>query len=284
MEKVEKSARVSAIRSYLKGIGLEVTNVQAHEVLACALGLKNKHVLAAKGRKKKGASAETKLVMGETGMTVALGAATVVVLPVGGHPLCPRRLEELDWNVDVIIPVPLAHMGDIEVLNNYASWCTTGSEVALEGISYEHVPQVTYERGYVAQRVTGHISTPEDHFDVSSESEDRFYQNLGTFSSLLQPGSQVRLERNGQEQLCRVGFVDSALLALFDQYVSSQGENNEEVNQVGDKVAAILQPLGLPAAEPICLQLSELKYTYLVSSHSFQLCALNATYILDFAV
>ncbi|MDO8415269.1 MAG: hypothetical protein Q7S87_03540 [Agitococcus sp.] len=46
MQVVEKTNRVAAIRHYLAGIHHPISQTQAHEVLARALGLKSKHVLA----------------------------------------------------------------------------------------------------------------------------------------------------------------------------------------------------------------------------------------------
>ena len=47
MDKLEKSKRVGNIISYLHAVGFPISQSQAYEVLAKALGLKSKHVLAA---------------------------------------------------------------------------------------------------------------------------------------------------------------------------------------------------------------------------------------------
>jgi hypothetical protein len=46
MESINQKNRVRAIRQYLAGIAQPITQTQAHELLARALGLKSKHVLA----------------------------------------------------------------------------------------------------------------------------------------------------------------------------------------------------------------------------------------------
>ena len=47
MQAIDKQNRISAVRSYLAGIDRAISVTQAHEVLARAMGMKSKHVLAA---------------------------------------------------------------------------------------------------------------------------------------------------------------------------------------------------------------------------------------------
>lgn len=283
MEKFEQSARAEAIRTYLEGVGCSISSVQAHEVLARALGHKNKHVLAAKttdSGKRKAAACVKQSTLGNTPAKLTLGEDVVEVMPLDAKPMSTERMEELDWTFDLVIPVPLSLAGDVDALNEYGSRFITGNDVALEDISYEHVCEVAYGTGFVAYRVSAVVSSPEEHFGV----DDGFYKSLGLLSGNLQPGRTVALTREGTTVVCTMNFVDAELLGVFDRYVDTQGENNEEMNSERYKVAVILWPEGQPRTAQVGIYLDALKYANQVSTYEWQLTNGGNVIRLNFAV
>lgn len=243
MQKIEKDARVSAIRSYMQGIGLELSNTQAHEVLARALGLKNKHVLAAQTVKPRAQALSVETINVEARAPgVPAQHLGVSVQALDAKPFDVERMRQLDWTFDVIVPVPLAIVGDIERFNDHVSARITGIDAALEDISFEHVPEVVYHNGFVAYRVHGYVSSPADFFDgVAGQEEAQFYDGLRELAVRMQQHSQLTVLEPGGPILCRIEELNETRLQLILQYAMSLGANNDDVNEVGDQPVAFLR-------------------------------------------
>lgn len=143
MNKIQQAKRISAIREYLAGIGHPIGTVQGQEVLARALGLKNKHLL--------GCLAATTAAPALSGV--------VPVRALSDKPLTHAELRDLGWRVDVIVGIPLDMLGDTEAINDEVSQSITGSVVGLEDIGFAHVAEVSYGQGYAAFRVTARVSS-----------------------------------------------------------------------------------------------------------------------------
>lgn len=159
MDTMEKAQRLDQIQAYLAGIGQPISRIQAHEVMARAHGFRNKHTFAASRRKAENAA---------SGVTnhVYCDSVRVEVMAQTSAPLTVAQMQARAWRFDVVVPVHLDLFGDVEALNNHVSEFITGEACALEDIGYSHVPQVTYSKSWVAMRVTGYVSRPEDFFDI----------------------------------------------------------------------------------------------------------------------
>lgn len=157
MDKIQQAKRISAIREYLAGIGHPIGTVQGQEVLARALGLKNKHLL--------GCLAAT--AAGPAASAAPASSAAVPVRALCDKPLTHAELRDLGWRVDVIVGIPLDMLGDTEAINDEVSQSITGSVVGLEDIGFVHTPEVSYGPGYAAFRVTARVT-----HEFASEADD----------------------------------------------------------------------------------------------------------------
>lgn len=260
MQKIEKDARVSAIRNYVQGIGLELSNTQAHEVLARALGLKNKHVLAAQTVK---SSAAARAQSSRTrAPSVEAGGPGVPVQALDDKPFDVERMQQLDWTFDVIVPVPLDFVGDIQRFNDHVSARITGNDAALEDISFEHAPEVVYGNGFVAYRVHGYVSCPADFFDeVADQEEASFYDGLRELAVRLQQHSQLTVLEPGVPAVFRIEELNESRLQLILQYANSLGASNDDVNEVGDQpVVCLREASNSWLSAPLVLSVDSLKY------------------------
>lgn len=261
LEKTEQANRVRAIRAYLEDIGLSVSQVQAREVLARALGLKNKHVLAAAGLNATSAKApEAPSSPGGPPAFIEFDGKQVPVLPLG-VPLTPAQMKALAWSIDVVVGVPLAAYGsDVETRNDAISMAATGDENALYGFGTEHVPQVNFGIGFIAVRATGTIDDPAQFFaEARDDADSAFYTSLEGLYHALINANALRVDLNGRERSCAVRLAKPEHLALLVRYARIRGDNNEAVNAVADEV--VLELESLEGHEPaIALSVEHLKY------------------------
>lgn len=284
MEKTEQTARVAAIRDYLTAIGSPVSNVQAYEVLARALGHKNKHVLNATARKRRETTAPKDERITPPA-TVNVNGAELQVLPLGSEPLSVARMRELSWSFDLVIPVPLEHLENIDVLNGYASERITGEEAALEDLQFEHIPQVSYGKGYVAYRVTAYVSSPTDFFNEEQDLQEvEFYQGLQDLASRLEVGATVELTEAGVLKTCKLRYAHDELVFMFNTYATSEGRNNnDEMNLHEEDIAVILHPQEEPSwTSQIGIPLGSLKYANRCGGATWRLTDKNRVFELKF--
>jgi hypothetical protein len=272
MKKAQQATRVRAISDYLEGIGHSVTQVQCYEILARALGLKNKHVLA------QVANAE----QSPSGLptTVVIGEDTVAVRPQDAKPFTIAEMTELEWSFDFVIPIALDDLEDIEAQNNAASKFLTGDEYALEDLRYEHVPGVQYDKGYVAYRVQAYVSNPEDMFDeVREAAEAVFYAELQELADRLKEDTQLCFSMMALDQARVLRNVNPELVDLLKAYAQSAGETNEAVNARGEEIAFELHCFDDSAPEAaryvVSVTLSSLKYASKESDHTWHVSVNN---------
>lgn len=164
-------ARVNQIREYLASVNSPISQVQAYEVLARALGYKNKHVLAASEHRGPGEeSPSSGLVSGPSSLPTVWTKddLDVPVRALGSAPYSVVELDRQRWQVSAVIAVPL-DLEDVEQFNDYVSMTLVGNEVALEDIWYDHVPEIVYAKGFAAYHVRGRVSKPEEFFGEEME-------------------------------------------------------------------------------------------------------------------
>ena len=269
MKKAEQTTRVRAISAYLEGIGQPVTNVQCYEILARALGLKNKHVLASLG--KEAGDENTPAVPA----AVMLDGTSVPVMPVGAKPYTVEEMKAMDWEFDVIIPLSLDEIeaGDIERQNELASEFITGNDCALENIGYDHIPEVGYGKGYVAYRVTGYISEPGTFFsEIQDEEDAQFYAELKELAGVLKEDTCATLSLMSGDvtQPVVIRKVNSELVALLKAYAECAGDNNLEVIEHSSETVLELYPaegtVTPVGPEGMSVALRDLKYASKLSS------------------
>jgi len=256
MEKSEQSNRVSQIRSYLQAIGHPVSQVQALEVLARALGMKNKHVLAAftqPGNKEDSADAPAANVS-EVADFVLINKERVAVMKLTDDAFGVQQMEAMDWSFDVVIPFALDQLTNIDEMNDYASTRITGNAFALVVIGFNHCPSVNYGFGWVAYRVTGSISSPESVFEeVADEHSADFYKGLAQLADILRERSARNGEarftviEDGRPRPLWIHSVDLDMLGLLTQYAASQGGNNDAVNECKERTLFSVRAEGTSA-------------------------------------
>jgi hypothetical protein len=259
MKKSEQANRVRALSDYLAGSGHPVSSVQGHEILARALGLKNKHVLASLAKNAAKVSAPGVPV------EVVIDGEVVPVRPLGAAPYSVAEMQAMDWEFDVVIPVALDDLTDQDKLNEVASEFITGVDYALEDLAFEHVPEVCYGKDYVAYRVTAYVSSPADIWDeVEAEDDAQFYAGLNELAGALQNDLPVRVKvgTNHQPRVARA--VDTTLLALLKAYAQTAGANNDQVNAHYNDVVVELHPRDDSLAQQdrfvVRVTLGDLKY------------------------
>lgn len=283
MEKTEQTARVTAIRDYLAAVGSPVSSVQAYEVLARALGYKNKHVLNATTRSRR-VSPDSKGAAIATPATINVDGVDLAVLPLGSKPLSVEQMRELNWSFDLVIPVPLERLENVDVLNDYASELVTGNEVALEDLRFEHIAQVNYGQGYVAYRVTAYISSPADFFgEEQDQQEVEFYQSLQELARKLVTGAAVEVTEAGATKPCKLSYAHDELVCMFHTYATGAGKNNDEMNLHAQDIAVILHPHGEPSwTSQIGIALEALKYANKTGDATWQLSDAKRVFELKF--
>jgi hypothetical protein len=282
MNKTEQAARVKALCEYLAGIGQPISRVQGYEVLARAHGHKNKHVLADASR---GKPARKGNGTAAVPASVLVDGETVPVMASGSKPFTYAAMVALDWEFDVVIPVPLEKL-EIDALNEYASEFITGNDCALENIGYTHVPEVNYGRDVIAYRVTGEVSSPEDFFEEAQDENDRrFYADLQELVDVLVPGPVVIEQDDVRREAMVVSLYSLSAkpgespLGLLAEYARSHGANNDQVNEHGAEVVATLGRVVCPGETEIDvdLRLSDLKYAVKVAPRTWFVCVRSRT-------
>lgn len=234
MNKSQQRARVDAMRQYLQAIGHPISSNQGYELLARSLGLKSRDVLAAQASQER----TTAPAVPETpANTVMLDGKAIPVLPLQGSPLSVAQMQALNWELDAVVPMPvgLGDGEDIDAFNDRASLLLTGNEGALCDIGYEHVPQVTYPKGYIAVRITGSVDAPEECFsEVAEAAYQRFYAGLAALFERIrnQAHCTMRLGKSGSVLDGHLVGVDPQALALLQQYASSKGGNNKALDEL----------------------------------------------------
>jgi hypothetical protein len=279
MKKSEQAPRVRAISEYLAGIGHPVSQVQCYEILARALGLKNKHVLAQLDKDEpQSAQIPTHVVIGQD---------TVPVRPVGAKPFSIEEMTAMEWTFDFVIPIALDDLEDIERQNDAASTFLTGSDCALENLRYEHVPEVQYDKGYVAHRVQAYVSNPEDFFEeVQAEADALFYRELQELANRLEEGASLCFSMMGVDQSRTILNLNVELVNLLEDYASSAGATNDAINARGDAIAFELHSSDESAPEAaryvVSIPLSSLKYAQKESDHTWHVSVNNLSAHLSF--
>lgn len=285
MKKSEQAARVKAMCEYLAGIGHPVSNVQGYEILARALGFKNKHVLAG-STTDSAPSLETQLPPATSAAVpafVEIDGDKVPVRAADAPPLSYAEMVALDWTFDVVIAVPLDVLeGNIEKLNDFASKSITGNECALESLVYTHVPSVNYGQGMVAYQVCAYVSTPEEVFEEAQAASDAvFYGELLELSEEIERGARVVLRSADNPTDVREGVVSAVVLLaevagtapadLFLEYARSCGANNDAVNAAGKQTVFELTSVTNPDELLGAFILSDLKYATKVATRTWSL-------------
>lgn len=210
MDKITQKNRVASVREYLAGIGHPVGQTQAYEILARALGHKNKHVLAS--------SVEDATVAPNE--SASKESAHRVFMP-GDKPLSVQEMRAMGWQFDVVIPVPLDLVpgSELEATNDYASSFITGDMCALEDIQYAHVVESPYPDGFLAFNVRGHVSSPADFFDEEAEYQDALFDaHQVELASRLRLHAKVILSHpTGYASTYEVVYCDEGRMSLLAQ-------------------------------------------------------------------
>lgn len=229
MEKTVRTSRISAISAYLEGIGHKVSTVQAHEVLARALGYKNKHVLASAA---KNAPMAPPTLTAEASRTFDVEGTSLQVLSVDQEPLTVTQMRATKWKFDVILPIAIDNLLDIEMMTNSASKRITGDEGALVDVGFQHVPEVCYGKGWVAYRVSGYVEDPEMFFSEERErAEQVFYSDLLDLADFIKGNAEVSVLHQGQTTSEVIWRVHAEQRLLLKIYAQERGANNENVNR-----------------------------------------------------
>lgn len=224
MQSKNNTQRAKAVRAYLSAIGAPITSVQAHEVVARCLGLKNKHVSCATAASSPAARHEQDSLNAE---------ASERVLTANGAPLTLAEMQALNWEFDLLVALPLEVMGDIEMQNSFASKRITGNDYALEGIGYAHAPEISAGPGFVTMRVTGYVSSPQDFFEVEDETDAIFYKNLEELLSCLAVAAKFELGASPPASSMRALVIEAVhadAWSLLWRYAQKHGSTNDEVN------------------------------------------------------
>jgi hypothetical protein len=242
MNKSEQTSRVKAMCEYLAALGHPVSTVQGYELLARAHGFKNKHVLAGQS----GGSAVAVSTMPEmpAGLPLSLmiDGIEVPVWPADSKPYTFDQMVALKWQFNVIIPVPVEQVGDIDQFNDFASRTISGSEGALESLVYTHIPTVNYGVDVLAYQVCAHVSEPGDYFEEAQAAADaQFYGDLHELAKEIVFGAQVVMRSESAPETVQKGVITGVVLLaeipgtaaadLFLDYATGCGANNDAVNQ-----------------------------------------------------
>jgi hypothetical protein len=160
MNKQDTQSCVANVRAYLQGIGSPISASQGYEVVARAIGLKNKHVLASATAPD--VATPTQAAKPKT------PEKPLVIFTMDQRPYTTLEMLALNWTFEVVIPMGLDCLGNIDSMNDTSSKTITGSESALEGMSYS-VYSHFYDDDTVAIKVTGYISEPRDAFGSNED-------------------------------------------------------------------------------------------------------------------
>lgn len=259
MNKSEQSARVKAVRAYLQGIGAPISSVQGYEVLARGLGFSSKHVLSAKSE----GSPEPQPVASYQG---------VPVMALTDEPFSVPRMRELGWKFDIIVPFALDQLDNGEMMNDYASKRITGNEAALESIGFDHIPDVFYGKGWVAYRVTGYVSAPEDLFDEESEAQEaQFYLDLKELADRIKGNVEVTIVDRGFATSQLLWRITAHTVQLLRTYAAEQGRNNDAVTRFASEYVFETRLRERGQSEVVlAARLGDLKYAHKVGPDTFE--------------
>lgn len=268
MHKSEQTNRVKAVRDYLAAIGMPVSTTQACEIVARSLGHKNKHTLATS--LKSPASSTTRSGLPET---VDLDGKPLRVFKLTDEPFSLDEMRAMDWTFDVVVPVALDALEDIERMNDSVSQRITGSEFALEGIGFAHLPELNYGAGWVAYRVTASVSEPALYFDEEEAlGTKQFYAGLLELASRLKGNQDVTFIEDGVSVSLVLWRMHADAIDLLRRYAREEGAEhlNDAINRRGDAWVFEARRAGSSTAEPVtAVALKHLKYATRMSDRSF---------------
>ena len=266
MSNKETKQYADNVRSYLKGIGHEISASQSYEVVARAQGLKNKHVLA-----------------GSTGATstrkdsaTAHSAPGLKVFEIDERPFSVREMAERGYNVDVVVPVDMEIIQNdgIEGLNDLVSELITGSICGLQDIGYKVYPHF-YGPDHVAMRVTAQRG---ELLSASEEGEAFFWQleDKKRLGQVLKKGQRLEVAQHMSEaEAMVVDFADSKLvkvLAASSDYVNDEGEFTDAWTALRHQPALKLS--ALESAEKQTITFEELVFAdYSGEAWSVDICS-----------
>lgn len=250
--------RVTAVEEYLIGIGSELSPVQLHEVVARALGFKNKHLLAAMMGGKGADRSENPAASATTG-TFQVGGKTYPVLPVGHLPYSFEEIKNSGFKVAAIVPVPadIFDLSDeIEETLDFVSAALTGSPTILSDVCCRHVPGVDCGEGFVGVLVCAEVEDP-DEFHAKTKA---FYGDLNDFLVHLGDGSECAVADVIADAIfsdadsltgATVARVNQAALSALREYVQSHGARRERYQRMRDRVVCWMQLAGDEAPLPL---------------------------------
>jgi hypothetical protein len=164
--------------------------------------------------------------------SVTIDGVVVQVRKPWQKSLHPKEMEALEYKFDFVLPFSLDEtVGFIEAMNEDASHQITGCDYSMEDISYDHVPEVNYGKGFIAMRVTGFVSSPEDlHEAVAEETDDFFFESLQELVKKIVHGAPLTVTVSiGGAHNQHVFNVNSGTLGLFRQYAEGHGANKDDV-------------------------------------------------------
>jgi hypothetical protein len=245
MSNKETKQRAENVRHYLAGIGQEISQSQAYEVVARALGHKNKHTLAAAEAGDDGKTS--------TGTTTASSVSeqTLKVFQIGERPFTAKELALRGFDVDVVVPLDMSTVqsDDIEGMNDHASELITGSICGLVDIGYKVYPHF-YGPDYIAMRVTGYVdAVGELGLDETGEAL------LAQMPEKQRLAKALKLKRGARLELCWaldvagpviVDFVDPELvdaLANSADFVGEDGVVLETYESLRHRTVLSVSPL-----------------------------------------
>jgi hypothetical protein len=188
MSNKQTQQRAENVRAYLQGIGREISSSQAYEVVARALGHKNKHTLAA-------AETDASASVSQLQPASALSKARLKVFEIDGKPFSARELAQRQFKVDVVVPVEMSTLqaDDLEGVNDLVSELITGSCCGLLDIGYEVYPHF-YGPDFVAVRVTAQVDN-EGELGLSEDAQALLYQlkDKRELAQALQRGKHLEM-------------------------------------------------------------------------------------------
>lgn len=264
----EQASRVKAVRAYLDGIGSPISSVQGYEVLARSLGFKSKHVLASAG-----GAALSAPVVAPAPAVFNVDGKHIPVMALTDEPFSVARMRELGWTFDVIVPFALDQLDSTDSMNDYASQRITGNEAALEDITYNHVPEVIYGKGWVAYRITGYVSSPEDLFEEEAQNQEaQFYLDLRELADRIKGNTEVTIVDRGHASEQLLWRITAESRRLLQVYAATQGKNNDAVNRSGAEFVFETRARKRGSALEVLLavRLMDLKYARKVAQDTFE--------------
>lgn len=232
MKKHDSKKRVANVRAYLASIGHDISPTQGYEVVARALGLKNKHVLAAQATESEPATPQPTVPASPVET-----AASPLVFARDRAPLSLREMAECNFQVDVVVPVDmgLLHGGDIEELNDTVSERITGSELGLTDLTFEVFPH-QYSTQEVALRVRAFVD--KDALDIADEVWEMLERTAPRqqFVDELERATRILFtEYWGYSGLCIKAYLNEDLLGLLNQpfdLLDTKGQWNDAWEQL----------------------------------------------------